>query len=175
VQFAGFSPYSSQPHIPCPTTLGDPSTPCLHTSQVNLSFFQFRIQFLNYESIFHVIGFLDGSNTCDAMGRISYSRATFDVAATTSSWILATYVSRCGFLVPTASRPKFQHSTPTVGPGILDVADAMGTSTWRASPAIGNASVDDTATTSFFTSNGKTHIRAFLYLYRNFSQCRPTL
>jgi hypothetical protein len=42
-----------------------------------------------HESNFHVIRFTYGSNTRDAMGRVSRSRADFDVAATASRWILA--------------------------------------------------------------------------------------
>jgi hypothetical protein len=52
---------------------------------------------------------------------------------------------------------EFQHSSPTFGPQIL--AAAMGTSSWRASPAMGNASVDNTnvvaTVTFFFTTDGK--------------------
>jgi hypothetical protein len=55
-----------------------------------------------YESNFHVTGFSYGFNTRDAVGRVSRSRADFDMATTTaSSWILATTAfSR-------ASRPEF--------------------------------------------------------------------
>jgi hypothetical protein len=116
-----------------------------------------------------------GSNTRDAVGRISRSRATFDVAATASSQILTAATSRCGYMVPAASRPEFQHYSVTIGPGKLDIADIVGTSTWRASPTMGNASMDDTLATSFFTSYGKTHINAFLNLYRNLSHYRLTL
>jgi hypothetical protein len=47
------------------------------------------------------------------------------------------------------------------------LAATMGTSTWRASPVVENASVDDndTAVTFFFTTDGKTHIRLFSFLY----------
>jgi hypothetical protein len=46
-------------------------------------------------SNFHVIGFSYGSNTRDAVGRVSHSQAGFDVAATaTSKWILATTASK---------------------------------------------------------------------------------
>jgi hypothetical protein len=37
------------------------------------------------------------------------------------------------------------------------------TSTWRVSPAVGNASVDAAATIFFFTTDGKTHIRVSLF------------
>jgi hypothetical protein len=47
-----------------------------------------------HELNFHVIGFSYRSNTCDAMVRVSHSRAAFDVATTTSyNWILATTAS----------------------------------------------------------------------------------
>jgi hypothetical protein len=75
--------------------------------------------------------------------------------------------SRRGFLVPAASKPEFQHSSPTAKPGILVINNVMGISTWRVSLAMGNASVDGTTTTSFFTTNGKTSIHAFPYFYRN--------
>jgi hypothetical protein len=84
------------------------------------------------------------------VGRVSYSRADFDVAATAASswilvattfmWILATTASS------QASRPEFQHSFPTFGLGIL-------------AAAVGNASVDgiDDTTTFFFVTDGKTY------------------
>jgi hypothetical protein len=82
-----------------------------------------------HESNFHVTGFSNGSNTRDAMGRVSRSRIDFDVATTaSSSWILAatafkwilaaTYSSR-------SSRPELQHSFSTFGPEIM--AATMGT------------------------------------------------
>jgi hypothetical protein len=133
-----------------PTASGDPSTPRLDGSQVKFS--SFLIQIHTHESNFHVTWFSYGSNTRDVVGRVSRSQADFDMAAT------ATTSSR-------ASRPKFHHSSPTFGPGIL--ATAVGTSTWRASPIVGNASVDDIAaiSTFFFATDGKTHIRAFQFLY----------
>jgi hypothetical protein len=83
-----------------------------------------------HESNFHVTGFSYRSNTRDAMGRVSHSRAAFNVTATTaSSWILAATASRW-ILAATASsrssRPEFLHSSPTFRPGILAVA--VGTS-----------------------------------------------
>jgi hypothetical protein len=76
-------------------------------------------------------------------------------------------------MVPATSGPEFQHYSVTIVPGILDIADIVGTSTWRASPTMGNASMDDTAVT--FTSYDKTHIDAFSNLYRNLSHYRLTL
>jgi hypothetical protein len=120
------------------------------------------------ESNFHVIVFSYKSNTRDVVGRVSRSQAAFDVAATaTSSWILtATASSR-------SSRPEFQHSSPTFRPGIL--ATAVGTSSWRASLAMGNASVDDTdaaaAVTFFFATDGKTFVPTFNCYLRNTNQC----
>jgi hypothetical protein len=65
------------------------------------------------------------------MGRVSRSRAASDVAATTaSSWILAATTSS------RPSKPEFQHSSPTFWSGILATA-TVGTSSWRASPAVG--------------------------------------
>jgi hypothetical protein len=72
-------------------------------------------------------------------------------ATAASSWILAS--SR-------PSRSEFQHSSPTFGPHIL--VAVVGTSSWKASPTVGNASVDDTdaaATASFFfATDGKTFV-----------------
>jgi hypothetical protein len=81
------------------------------------------------------------------------------VAATASSWILAATASS------RASRPEFQHFSLTFGLGIL--AAAVGTSTLKANPTVGNASMDDTdaASTFFYATDGKTHIRAFSYLH----------
>jgi hypothetical protein len=73
-----------------------------------------------HESNIHVTVFSYGSNTHDAMGKVSHSRTDFDVATTTaSSWILATTASRW-ILATTASsracRTEFQHSSLTFGP-----------------------------------------------------------
>jgi hypothetical protein len=133
-----------------------------------------------HESNFHVTEFSYGSNTCDAMGRVSRSRAAFNVAATaTSSWILATATSSWILATTAFSRPsklEFQHSSPTFKLGIL--AAAMGTSSWRASPAVGNASVDNTdvaaASTFFFTTDGKTFVPHFNCYICNTSKCRTT-
>jgi enoyl-[acyl-carrier-protein] reductase (NADH) len=66
----------------------------MNIRHITCLFIQFRNKILNHESIFHVIGFSDGSNTHDAMGRISRSWAAFDVATTASSWILAAAASK---------------------------------------------------------------------------------
>jgi hypothetical protein len=83
-----------------------------------------------HKSNFYVIGFSYGSNTHDAMGRVSHSWAEFDVAATTAlRWILAATTSRWIQATTGSSRPsrlEFQHSSPTFGPGIL--AATVGTS-----------------------------------------------
>jgi hypothetical protein len=75
------------------------------------------------------------------------------------------------------SRPEFQHSSPTFRPGILAAA-VVGTSSSRASPAVGNASVDDTdavATATFFFANyGKSFVRTFNYSIRNTSKCQTS-
>jgi hypothetical protein len=72
-----------------------------------------------------------GSNTRDAMGRVTYSRAASNVVATVASiWILAATASNW-ILASTASsqtcRPEFQHSSHTFQPGILATA-IVGTS-----------------------------------------------
>ncbi len=84
-----------------------------------------------HESNFHVTGFSYGPTTRDAVGRVSRSRETSDVATTaTSSWILAATASRW-ILATTASsqafRLEFQHSSPTFQPGIL-ATTVVGTS-----------------------------------------------
>jgi hypothetical protein len=77
----------------------------------------------------------------------------------TSKWILAATASS------QASKPEFQHSSPTFEPRILEAT--MGTSTRRASTTVGSASMDDTdvAMTFFFATDDKTHIRAFQFTY----------
>jgi hypothetical protein len=66
------------------------------------------------------------------MGRISHSRCTSHVVATASARILVAYRSKLLASSPTAvSRSTFQHSSPTDGSGVLAVADAVGSSTWR--------------------------------------------
>jgi hypothetical protein len=128
----------------------------------------------------HITWFSYGSNTRDAVGRVSRSRVAFDVVATVAcSWILAATASRW-ILTATAfnmpSRPEFQHSSPTFGPGIL--ATAVGTSSWRTSPAMGIASINDTdvaaASTFFFATDGKTSVPPFNCYIRNMSKCRTT-
>jgi hypothetical protein len=105
------------------------------------------------------------------MGRVFCSRAAFDVATiATSRWILSVTASS------QPSKPEYQPSSPTFGPGILDAA--VGTSSWRVSPTVGNASVDDTdaaaTTTFFFATDGKTFVPTFNYSIRNTSKCRMT-
>jgi hypothetical protein len=97
-----------------------------------------------HESNFHVTGFSYGSNIRDAVGKVSCSRAASNVAATACS---------------RPSRPKFQYSSPTFQIGIL--AAIVDTSNWRASPAMGNASMDDTDTAAiatFFFTTGKSFV-----------------
>jgi hypothetical protein len=74
-----------------------------------------------------------------------------------------------------SSRSEFQHSSSTFGSGIL--AATVGTSSWRASPTVGNASLDDTdavATTTFFATDGKTFVPPFNCYIHNPSHCRMT-
>jgi hypothetical protein len=88
------------------------------------------------------------------MRRISNSWAAFNVAAPASGWILAaTAASWYRLLVPATSTPELEHSTTDAASrcGLLAFADAMGSSTWRASSAVGNASVDDTTAISYLT------------------------
>jgi hypothetical protein len=94
------------------------------------------------------------------------------VAATAaSSWILATTASSW------SSRLEFQHSSPIFRPGILATA-TVGTSSWRASLVVGNASVDDTdvvaIVTFFFATDGKSFVPTFNYSIRNTSKCRTS-
>jgi hypothetical protein len=119
-----------------------------------------------------VAGFSYGPTTRDAVGRVSRSRVASNVAAVTASrWILAATASS------RPSRPEFQHSSPTFRPRILATA-TVGTSSWRASPAVANASVDDTdaaaAATFFFTIDGKSFVPTFNCSIRNTSKCRTS-
>jgi hypothetical protein len=84
-----------------------------------------------------------------------------------------------GSSTTTSSRPsrlEYQHSSSTFGPGIL--ATDVGTSSWRASPTVGNASVDDTdaatVVTFFFSTDGKTFVPTFNCYLRNTCQCQMT-
>jgi hypothetical protein len=51
----------------------------------------------------------------------------------------------------------------------------MGTSNWRASPTVGNTSVDDpdaaAASTFLFATDGKSFVPTFNYSIRNTSKC----
>jgi hypothetical protein len=78
----------------------------------NFSFFvQVRVQNPNHKSFCPVIGFLDKASTCGAVGRVSRSLATSDVAAT----------SKCRFLVVdvvgTFRRSSLSDSSPQPVPG----------------------------------------------------------
>jgi hypothetical protein len=74
------------------------------------------------------------------------------LAATAFRWIRATTASS------QPSRPEFQRSSPTFRPGILANA-AVGTSSCKASPGIGNASVDDTdAAVTFLATDGRSFV-----------------
>jgi hypothetical protein len=65
-------------------------------------------------------------------------------------------VQASGALPTVVSRSVFHHSSPTVGSGLLVVADVVGSSTWRAGVvALWNASVDDTASTYFVATHSK--------------------
>jgi hypothetical protein len=103
-----------------------------------------------------------------------------DVAAASASrWILATTTFKW---IPAAttssrpSRPEFQHLSPTFQLRIL-ATTIVGTSSWRASPAVGNASVDDTdaaaaaAAIFFFTTDGKSFVHTFNCSIHNTSKC----
>jgi hypothetical protein len=79
---------------------------------------------------------------------------------------------------PPASHPdqSFSIPPPTFQPGILAVT--VGTSSWRASPVVGNASVDGinaaSTMTFFFTIDGKSLVLTFNCSIRNTSKCRTT-
>jgi hypothetical protein len=102
------------------------------------------------------------------------------VVTTASNWILAATAFR--WILDTAaynwpSRPEFQH-TPTFQPGIV-VAATVGTTNWRASPTMGNASVDDTdavaTVTFFFATDDKSFVPIFTCSICNTSKCRMSL
>jgi hypothetical protein len=141
---------------------------------ITLFLFQFRIQILTHSRAkLSCYGFSYGPNTHDAVGRVPDMVATaassWILAATASSWILATTASN------RPSRPEFQHSSPTFQPGILAVT-TVSTSSWRASPVVGNASVDDidaaAAVTFFFATDDKSFVPTFNCSICNTSKCR---
>jgi hypothetical protein len=78
------------------------------------------------------------------MGRVSHCQWTFHVAVTTSGRLLATTGYR--LLTPAISRLVFQQSTLTVGSGLLDVIDVVGSSTRRVI-VLWNAIMDNTTLT----------------------------
>jgi hypothetical protein len=163
------TPYGPRPNAP-----DDPSTPHFDGSQVKVSsLFNSEFKFLLiHKSDFHVTEFSYGPNTCDVVGRVSRSRTTSNVATTAaSSWMLATTASNRPF------RSEFQHPSPTFRPRILATA-VVRTSSWRASPTVGNSSVDDTdtaaATIFFFATNSKSFVPTFNCSIHNTSKCRAS-
>jgi hypothetical protein len=65
-------------------------------------------------------------------------------------------------MAPIVSGLVFQHSSAIAGSRLLATTNAMGSSTRRAGVAsLLHASVDDTATTYFLTTNGKTKLCKF--------------
>jgi hypothetical protein len=114
-----------------------------------------------HESNFHVTWFSYVSKTRDVVRRVSHNRVDFNMATTASS---------------RPSMSEFQHYSPTFGPRILAIA--MGTSGWRVSPVVENASVDDTntaaAATFFVAIDDKTFVPHFNCYIGNTSQCRMT-
>jgi hypothetical protein len=145
--------------------------------------FQFKIQILTHSrvklSYYRVL--IRAHHSC-CRGRVSHSRAAFDVAtATASSWILAATAFRwilAAIASSRSSKPEFQHSSPTFRPGILAVA-TVSTSSLRASPTVGNASVDDTdaaaVATFFFATYSKPFVPTFNCSIRNTSKCRTQM
>jgi hypothetical protein len=97
------------------------------------------------------------------MGTISRSRWTFHVATTAFDRLQAANRSRLLAPSPTAvSRTLLWHSSPTVRSGLLAVADAVGSSTYRAGTvALWNAYVDYTASTYFLATHDKTSLCKF--------------
>jgi hypothetical protein len=100
------SPYGLPTQVPRPTAPGDPSTPCHDASQVDLFFlFKSDFKFLNLSHYFLLQGSQIGQAPVMLWGG---SPAASDVAATSSSWILATpTASLSRFLAPVASRSEF--------------------------------------------------------------------
>jgi hypothetical protein len=112
-------------HFLIPPHRGDPSTPRLDSSHVNLSFvFKLEFKLINMSQSFLFQG-SQSSLTPMMPGRISSSRATFHVATITSSWIMA--ATRCRLLAADASRSVFEHSSPTAGLGLFADVDVVGT------------------------------------------------
>jgi hypothetical protein len=143
------SPYGLPPQVPRPTAPGDPSTPCHDASQVDLSFlFKSDFKFLNLSHSF----LLQSSQTGQAPVMLWGGSLAVWQPPTWPPQPPAEFWSP-----PLPHFPGFWHQPP---PGqscsTPPPTDAMDTNTWRASPALGNASVDGTAATSFLASNSKT-------------------
>jgi hypothetical protein len=128
---------------------------------------------------------LQGSHTCPILmmswgGSPASGQPPTWLPPLPPSWILATTAFRW-ILAATASnrpfRPEFQHSSLTFRLGILVVA-AVSTSSWRASPIVGNASVDNIDTTAaatfYFATDGKSFVPTFNCFIRNVSKYRTS-
>jgi hypothetical protein len=134
-----------------------------------LFFIQFKILILTHESDLHVTGFSYRSNTRDAVGRGSHSRADIDVVATASIWILAATASSW------ASRPEFQHSSPPLGQGYwpLPWAPQPGGQVPPWGMPLWMTPMPQRPSSSPLTVR---HVYVHFHSYiRNLSQCRPTL
>jgi hypothetical protein len=84
------SPWASPHTVRVPTHPAIPRPHAFMDRRYNSSFFNSEFKFLLInESNFHVAGFSYGATTRDVVGRVSRSRATSNVAAAASRWILA--------------------------------------------------------------------------------------
>jgi hypothetical protein len=102
------------------------------------------------------------------VGSISCCPCTFHEVITVSGRILAAFRSRLIASSPTTIyRSPFCYSSPTYGSGLLAVDDAVVRSTWRAGAVtIWNTFVDDTASTYFHATHGKTRLcKTRLHMY----------
>jgi hypothetical protein len=163
-------------HVPTHPAILRPHASMDH--RYNSSFFNSEFKFLLiHESNFNVTGFSYGPTTRDAMGRVSRSRAAYDVAAAdTSMWILGATAFRW-ILATTA----IQARVPRLLPQLLAPDTGRrrrGHLQQEGKPIVGNASMDDTDATAiatfFFATDDKSFVPTFNCSICNTSKCRTS-
>jgi hypothetical protein len=159
-----YSPYGTSPPFPCPTTLGDPMTSRANSSQVNLSFvFKSESRLLNKTQSLLCYRVLRVVRHPWCRGEVLLQPADLPRGRHHLWQASGRHTVQASGALPIAvSSSVFQHSSPTVGSGLLATADAMGNSTWRVGIiTLCNASVEDIVSTYFLATHGKTNLCKF--------------
>jgi hypothetical protein len=127
----GYSQYGTPLLFPRLTTSGDPSTPCTDRSQVNLSFaFKSESRLLNMTRSFlcyRVLREVRHPWCCgkDLSQPVDLPRVRHRLRQASGHHT----VQASGAPHEVVSSSVFQHSSPTVGSGLLPIADSVGSST----------------------------------------------